>query len=280
MRISFYILCFFFVVGNLTAQTPTEYIAKYHQDAQHQMKKYGIPASITLAQGILESASGTSKLAVEANNHFGIKCHTNWTGEKVYQDDDAQGECFRKYKSVDESFEDHSLFLKKPRYEELFLLKSSDYKGWANGLKKCGYATNPKYPEQLIDLIERYQLYTYDVDGPVLAPLAGIDISDNNIKYISAKKGETLSQVSQRIGIGVKRLQKYNDLPDNYVFADKEVVYIQPKRRHAQVDEVTVKTGQSLRDISQLYGVRMKSIEKKNHLAPGQTLTPGMKVKL
>jgi len=280
MRTALFVLLFMIGAGILSAQTPIEYIAKYHSDAQHQMKKYGIPASITLAQGILESASGTSKLAVEANNHFGIKCHTNWTGEKVYQDDDAQGECFRKYKSVDESYEDHSLFLKKPRYEELFLLKSTDYKGWANGLKKCGYATNPKYPEQLIDLIERYQLYSYDVDGPAVAPLAGIDISDNNIKYVSAKKGETLAQISSRIGIGEKRLCKYNDLPMNYVFSDKEVVYIQPKRRHAQVDEVTVKTGQTLRDISQLYGVRMKSIQKKNHLAPGQAVTPGMKVKL
>ena len=269
-----------FLSCSALAQTPSEYVAKYHDDAQRQMKKYGIPASITLAQGILESASGTSKLAVEANNHFGIKCHTNWTGEKVYQDDDAKGECFRKYNTVDESFEDHSLFLKKPRYEELFLLKPTDYKGWANGLKKCGYATNPKYPEQLIDLIERYELYQYDSEGGSSAPLLAIAISDNHIKYVTAKKGETVEQLASRTGVGAKRLKKYNDLTEGYVFTEKEVVYIQPKRRHAHVDQVTVKSGDSLRSISQKYGIRIKSIQKKNQLTPGQEPKVGATLKL
>ena len=138
------------------------YIKKYHDIAMHQMIQYNIPASITLAQGIFESASGKSVLATKGNNHFGIKCH-EWTGKKIYHDDDAKHECFRKYKNADESYEDHSIFLTtRDRYKGLFELDILDYKGWAYGLKKAGYATNPKYPERLIELIETYQLYKYD----------------------------------------------------------------------------------------------------------------------
>jgi flagellum-specific peptidoglycan hydrolase FlgJ len=146
------------------AQSPEAYIQKYSSIAQDQMRKYGVPASITLAQGILESGSGKSKLAAEANNHFGIKCHDTWNGATMHIDDDAPNECFRKYKSVEQSFEDHSVFLKKPRYEELFLLEITDYKGWAQGLKKCGYATSSTYAKNLIDLIEKYELTQFDTE--------------------------------------------------------------------------------------------------------------------
>ena len=140
-----------------------QYIKKYAPLAVLEMHKYDIPASITLAQGILESGNGRSRLASKSNNHFGIKCHVGWKGAKVYHDDDEKGECFRKYKYVETSYKDHSEFLSgRRRYASLFKLRKSDYKGWAKGLKKAGYATNPNYPTLLIDLIERYELYTYD----------------------------------------------------------------------------------------------------------------------
>ena len=148
----------------IIAQSKTErYILKYSNAAVAEMGRFGIPASITLAQGILESGNGESRLATEGNNHFGIKCHSNWSGKTIIEDDDEKGECFRKYSKVADSYRDHSLFLtERGRYSFLFEYKKSDYKKWAKGLKKAGYATNPKYPTLLIDLIERYELYTYD----------------------------------------------------------------------------------------------------------------------
>ena len=148
----------------VVAQSKTEsYISKYSSAAGLEMDRYGIPASITLAQGILESGNGESRLAIEGNNHFGIKCHNNWSGKTIIEDDDEKGECFRKYDKVADSYRDHSLFLtERGRYSFLFEYKKSDYKKWAKGLHKAGYATNPNYPTLLIDLIERYQLYTYD----------------------------------------------------------------------------------------------------------------------
>jgi len=142
--------------------TAEAYIAQWKDAAVHQMKKYGIPASITLAQGMLESANGNSELAREANNHFGIKCTGDWKGATYYHKAERGQECFRKYKSADESFADHTQFLKNKRYASLFRLKSTDYKGWARGLKEAGYATNPQYPQLLINLIEKYHLDDYD----------------------------------------------------------------------------------------------------------------------
>lgn len=152
-----------FLSLSLKAQPNVQlYIETWRNECIQQMEKHGIPASITMAQGILESASGTSDLATEAHNHFGIKCHKDWTGKKFYKDDDKKDECFRVYDHPQQSFEDHSLFLKRPRYETLFQLDRTDYKAWAHGLKNCGYATNPKYPQLLIDLIEKHQLYLLD----------------------------------------------------------------------------------------------------------------------
>ena len=161
-------MCF---VANAQPQPPSapeQYIAEWNDEAVYQMAVHGIPASITLAQGILESGSGQSELAAKSNNHFGIKCHSDWGGESVYHDDDHRGECFRSYDNASESFHDHSEFLKRSRYEALFELKPTDYVRWAKGLKKCGYATNPKYAHQLIDLIERYGLEQYDEQGLAL----------------------------------------------------------------------------------------------------------------
>ena len=141
------------------------YIERYHKEAQAQQKKYGIPASITLAQGLLESAAGRSELAIRANNHFGVKCPGGWTGDTYHHDDDVENECFRKYKHAEESYEDHSLFLQKERYQKLFELDPTDYRGWAHGLKQCGYATDPGYAGKLIKIIEDYDLTRYDKAG-------------------------------------------------------------------------------------------------------------------
>ncbi|MFA9219875.1 MAG: glucosaminidase domain-containing protein [Sediminibacterium sp.] len=262
------------------AQSPEAYIQKYSSIAQDQMREYGIPASITLAQGILESGSGKSKLAVEANNHFGIKCHDTWSGATMHIDDDAPNECFRKYKSVDQSFDDHSVFLKKPRYEELFLLEITDYKGWAQGLKKCGYATSSTYTKNLIDLIEKYELTQFDTEQKPNEHSVVVNISNNRIKYVSAKKKETLKELSERTGLSERLLSKYNDLEEGHGFKEKEVVYIQPKRFKGSVKEHKVKRGESIRDISQQYGIRIHSIERKNHLERGAELKTGVVLRL
>ena len=262
------------------AQSPEAYIQKYSSIAQDQMRKYGVPASITLAQGILESGSGKSKLAAEANNHFGIKCHDTWNGATMHIDDDAPNECFRKYKSVEQSFEDHSVFLKKPRYEELFLLEITDYKGWAQGLKKCGYATSSTYAKNLIDLIEKYELTQFDTEQKPNEHSVFVNISNNRIKYVSAKKKETLKELSERTGLSEQLLSKYNDLEEGHGFKEKEVVYLQPKRFKGSVKEHKVKRGESIRDISQQYGIRIHSIERKNDLEKGAELKTGIVLKL
>ncbi len=262
------------------AQSPEAYIQKYSSIAQDQMRKYGVPASITLAQGILESGSGKSKLAAEANNHFGIKCHDTWNGATMHIDDDAPNECFRKYKSVEQSFEDHSVFLKKPRYEELFLLEITDYKGWAQGLKKCGYATSSTYAKNLIDLIEKYELTQFDTEQKPNEHSVVVNISNNRIKYVSAKKKETLKELSERTGLSERLLSKYNDLEEGHGFKEKEVVYLQPKRFKGSVKEHKVKRGEDIRDISQQYGIRIRSIERKNGLEKGAELKTGVVLRL
>ena len=196
----------------LNLDNPTEaYIATYSKIAQDEMRQYGIPASITLAQGILESGSGNGRLSKEANNHFGIKCH-GWTGAKIYHDDDASQECFRKYKDAKYSFRDHSLFLTgRSRYSKLFDLRIDDYEGWAKGLRAAGYATDKKYPQKLISLIERYQLYTYDQEVLVSQVPARVDASDPARQYI-VKKGDTLYSISRRHSVSIEEIQKLNGI--------------------------------------------------------------------
>ena len=205
-------------------QRMSMYIESFAPIAIEEMRLYEIPASITLAQGILESGSGSGTLAIKANNHFGIKCHTTWTGERVYHDDDELGECFRKYTDVKYSYRDHSLFLtQRSRYADLFKLKISDYQGWARGLKKAGYATDPKYPDKLISLIERFDLWQYDQGGALAQPSIKLDHQNPdepiNAGAINAKNkvyvvvaGDTLYSLSKRFGLTVDQIMEHNKL--------------------------------------------------------------------
>ena len=208
------------------AEVVQAYINNYRQIAQEEMAQYGIPASITLAQGILESGAGRGELTKKANNHFGIKCH-GWKGDKVYHDDDEAQECFRKYNDPKYSFRDHSLFLtQRSRYQNLFKLRKDDYKGWAKGLKKAGYATDPKYPDKLISIIERYDLDEYD--DVVLGKKRGTktDIAEK-IATHTVKKGDTLYNIARRYNITVETLKKYNGLTNNTISIGQEL-YLHP----------------------------------------------------
>jgi flagellum-specific peptidoglycan hydrolase FlgJ len=193
------------------------YIDNYSQIAMDEMVKFGIPASITIAQGILESGAGRADLTMRSNNHFGIKCHKGWKGERVYHDDDELQECFRKYKDPRNSFRDHSLFLsQRSRYKNLFNLKIDDYKGWAKGLRKAGYATDPKYPNKLIDIIERYELYQFDDEVLKFAKRKNKKKKNRNESYI-VKKGDTLYSISKRFDISVEDIKKMNKLNTNKI---------------------------------------------------------------
>lgn len=216
------------------SRSATEYIDKYKINAITEMNKYGIPASITLAQGLLESGNGNSTLAVEANNHFGIKCTSDWKGKSIYRDDDRRNDCFRVYKSADESFRDHSEFLKRKRYAFLFELDKDDYEGWAYGLKQAGYATNPRYPELLISLVERYGLHQYDRkegkiekikrEDKVLTEIAQQIPQEKTtqpaetpvaMKIYEVVKGDTLYSISKRFGLTVDELKILNSIQED-----------------------------------------------------------------
>lgn len=274
--------------------TREEYIEIYKDDAIREMMKSGVPASITLAQGILESGDGNSPLAVYAKNHFGVKCHSGWKGESMRLDDDAKNECFRKYETVYESFKDHSDFLvTRSRYDFLFELKVTDYKGWARGLKKAGYATNPKYADLLIMLIEKNNLDQYDNYAKVpprkLAKkrssqiLASAQVSHqirlhNNIKYITIKEGDTFYRIAQDFEMNLWQIYKYNDLNKSDVLKTGEIIYLQPKRNKAKEEFHIVKRGQTMRGISQLYGVKLKKLYKKNNMFVGTQPNAGDKI--
>ena len=190
-----------------------DYVKYYSKIAIDEMLKFGIPASITLAQGILESGSGKGRLAVQANNHFGIKCH-DWNGKKIYHDDDEEQECFRKYDNPEYSYRDHSLFLtNRGRYSFLFDLKKDDYKQWAKGLKKAGYATDPKYPQKLIDLIERYELYKYD----------NIVLKKKNKQY-KVRRGDTLYSISEKFNMSINSIKKLNNLQGNNLTIGQTII--------------------------------------------------------
>jgi flagellum-specific peptidoglycan hydrolase FlgJ len=199
------------------------YIRKYASIAVKEMHEYKIPASITLAQGILESGNGRSVLALKSNNHFGIKCHTQWTGERVYHDDDEKGECFRKYQYPETSYNDHSLFLtQRKRYAFLFDYSIKDYKKWAYGLRKAGYATDKKYPVKLLKIISNYKLYEFDKvkkkDFKYEKPNRKYEDSKSiDRKYYQVKKGDTLYSISRKFGVSVDVLKKRNNLKDNTI---------------------------------------------------------------
>ena len=260
-----------------------EYIEKYSSLAIIQMHQYKIPASITLAQGILESNHGNSRLATKANNHFGIKCH-GWEGEKIFADDDRKNECFRNYKNVLESFVDHSLFLNKySRYEFLFDYKITDYISWAKGLKKAGYATNSKYPELLIKIIEENKLYQFDrekIDKNLISGKRNIYMHPNKIKYVISQNQETYEKIAKSLNIKLKQILKYNDDNKLSVLKVGTKVFIQPKRNRSKQRTHVVNKGEDLRSISQTYGIKMKSLKKRNELILKNGLNNGDKLRL
>jgi LysM repeat protein len=248
------------------------YIEQYKDIAIEQMAKYHIPASITLAQGLLESGAGKSELAQQSNNHFGIKCHS-WDGDRTYHDDDAAGECFRVYRSARDSYEDHSIFLAtRDRYAFLFKFAETDYVNWARGLKRAGYATSPTYADKLIEIIERYNLSQFDREqgnksrylGPHTPYIA------NDIVYIVARQGDTMQSIADEFGIPKRKLISYNDRYKGYVPEKGDIIYLGRKHRRAQkpYTQHTVGDGESMYMISQKYGVRLNSLYRMNKATP------------
>lgn len=250
-----------------------QYIENYKDLAIREMQKHKIPASIKLAQGLLESGAGQSQLARRSNNHFGIKCGSNWRGKTTRHTDDHYMECFRSYSHPRESYEDHSQFLKKSRYASLFLLKPTDYKGWARGLKKAGYATDPSYANRLITIIEDYELYKYDVQkgynrgASVAVPTYSHQVFlSNDLAYIIARDGDTFKSLGKEFDIRWKRLVKYNDLHKEYTITAGDIIYLGKKKAKAnkKYPYYVVRDGDSMHSISQKFGVRMKNLYKMN----------------
>lgn len=288
--------------------TTEEYIKTYKDIAIKKQKEYKIPASITLAQGILESGSGNSTLAKKANNHFGIKCHKTWNGKTYRMDDDAKDECFRKYKKAEDSYRDHSLFLtQRGRYSFLFEYKTTDYKKWAYGLKKAGYATNPKYPQLLIRIIEKYDLAKYDkssvsssksknINKKVSGKASSVTISDfkkselwssgrqvyknNGKKLIIIEKGDTYYGLAEEFEMYQWQFRKYNDLSKTHVLQIGEIIYLQKKKRKAERKHKfhVVKEGESMQRISQLYGIRLSRLYKMNNLPKNVQVSVGKQI--
>lgn len=293
-----------------------DYINQYKELAVREMNRTGVPASITLAQGMIESDYGRSRLAREANNHFGIKCHSNWKGPTVTHHDDKRNECFRKYRQPDESFTDHSDFLKTgSRYAFLFDLKQDDYKGWARGLKKAGYATNPDYANMLIKKIEELGLYTFDIrngmapkkatpgpvlpvsdsviklpvvnnagvangDSPVIMTRAQRIKENNRIQYIIVKPGETKEELEKEFSLLKWELSKYNELESDFNPVPGQMLYLQPKREKAEpgIDYHVVKDGDTMYTVSQLYGIKIKNLNEMNRMNTGAEPVTGTKL--
>lgn len=297
------------------AEDQQAYIEQWKDEAMRQMVEHRIPASITLAQGILESGSGKSELSRKSNNHFGIKCHKGWDGGRTYHDDDKKGECFRVYDDPRDSYQDHSLFLKRDRYTPLFELRIDDYKGWARGLKRCGYATSPTYAKALIELIERHELNRFDDEGiqwikrggmpdqvgqqdPKGGPSADGDtperaiavagsrasgFSQNDVAWIQGLKGESLQSLAQNFQVSVWQLRKYNDLDGaegSTVLQRDCRLYTQPKRRRGVRRWHVVEEGESLRSISDLEAVKLKVLMQRTGKSADQVLPVGFKVPL
>ena len=268
------------IISCLTLQAQTrnkqyeDYIKKYRELAVEEMKKYHIPASITLAQGLLESGAGQSTLARKSNNHFGIKCGSDWRGKTVSHDDDARGECFRAYKHPKESYEDHSKFLAgRSRYASLFKLKITDYKGWARGLKKAGYATNPRYADQLIGIIELYELHKYDEKNYLKwikkNPNPHQTYIANDLLYIVVRAGDSWKSISKEFDISQKKLRKYNDLYKGYALQVGDILYLEKKNKKADKEHIVhvLRAGESMYSVSQKYGIRLKNLYKMNKMA-------------
>lgn len=283
----------------------------YKDDAINDMKRMGVPASITMAQALLESSDGNSNLARHANNHFGIKC-SDWKGPSYIQDDDTKDECFRKYKSVLDSYDDHSNFLRtRPRYAFLFELDIKDYKGWAKGLKKAGYATDPTYADRLIKIIEDNQLYLLDNDtggpayaskdaAPVIEEKRTRDISrievpsvdainafetrqikqNNGVNYIITRNGDTFHSLAIEFELGHWQLPKYNDMNGSDALGPNQIIYLQPKKSVGKNSVVVAKEGDTVHSIAQSMGIKVKYICKYNDLNSSQAIRPGQKIYL
>lgn len=262
---------------SLIAQTRNKqyeaYIKQYRELAVKEMKKYHIPASITLAQGLLESGAGQSSLARKSNNHFGIKCGGDWRGKTVSHDDDARGECFRSYKHPEQSYEDHSKFLvSRSRYASLFKLDITDYKGWAKGLKKAGYATNPRYADQLIGIIELYDLHKYDKKNGLKwmkeNPNPHQPYIANGLVYIVVRAGDTWKSISKELDISQSKLREYNDLYKGYALCVGDILYLEKKNKKADREHLVhvLRTGESMYSIAQKYGIRLKNLYKLNKM--------------
>lgn len=292
-----------------TTRTPVEpfrtlnaqqYIKEYKDLAIQEMNRTGIPASITLAQGILESDYGNSRLATDGNNHFGIKCHGDWNGKKIYHDDDRKNECFRRYQDVYQSYKDHSKFLtSSQRYAFLFDYDRTDYKKWAKGLKKAGYATSSTYSSKLINLIERYQLDQYDEnrysshyasnsERSGLGDVDNFQISAekhtvrlrNRIDYIKVKEGDTFKSLNEEFNMLPWELKKYNELDDDASLEPGQILYLQPKRNKAEkgYDVHVVKEGETMYSISQHYGIKLDKLYEKNRMEKGEEPETGKKL--
>jgi LysM repeat protein len=308
-------LCFLFLLLggwiSMWAQAPSgkltaaDYVDLYNKLAVKEMKRSGVPASITLAQGMLESSNGNSRLAVNGNNHFGIKCHKGWEGGTLYQDDDHPNECFRKYKSVFDSYADHSNFLRsRERYTFLFSIKTTDYKEWAHGLKRAGYATDPQYAQLLIKIIEDHRLYRFDqdinpddvrtyedipankkgmVDNFVIDMYRSHTVKYNNgVGYVEVKNGDTFKSISQEFDMRDWEIFAYNDLNQNAELGENWFLYVEAKRNKANVNHQihVVKPGETLHYISQKYGVKLSRLIKYNDFSKTEVLKEGMLVKL
>lgn len=266
----------------------SDYFSTWGEVAVQQMVQYRIPASITLAQGVLESGAGKSELARKANNHFGIKCN-GWTGRKSYHDDDERGECFRAYDNAYQSYVDHSVFLtNSPRYRRLFDLKRTDYKGWAKGLKACGYATSPTYATRLIEIIETYGLHRYDVgkgfDKQRIEQMhQSADqrqvFTFNRNYYVRARRGDTFRRIADDVDVSYRRLAKFNERDKNDTLEEGEIIWLQKKRRKAPKEFKNrphrVEPGESMYIISQRYGIRLKNLYKMNGLSPDYVIQTG-----
>ncbi len=269
------IICCLSIQGQSRNKQYEAYIKKYRDLAVEEMRKYHIPASITLAQGLLESGAGQSTLARKSNNHFGIKCGSDWDGKSVRYDDDARNECFRAYKHPKQSYEDHSKFLaSRSRYAFLFKLKITDYKGWAKGLKKAGYATDRRYAQRLIDIIELYDLHQYDTKKGLKwmkeNPNPHQPYIANGLVYIIVRNGDTWKSISKEFDISRKKLRKYNDLYKGYVLQAGDILYLEKKNRKAAKEHAVhvLRAGESMYSISQKYGIRLKNLYKRNNMLP------------
>lgn len=302
-------ICLLFLTGGIFAQrlTPQQYIEMYKDLAIAEMYRTGVPASIKLAQGILESESGNGNLVKRSNNHFGIKCKSYWEGERVYHDDDERGECFRKYDDPKDSYRDHSDFLRNSeRYATLFKLKKTDYKGWAHGLKKAGYATNPRYAQILIWQIDKYNLHQYDlmpdnssdiasVEQPVqnapTIPVVSVsnevknDAYDigavtkrNGLKAIFATAGTSLLAIATKQNIPLSKLLEYNDMTEDGLLEDDEWIYLERKNKMSSQEFHVAEEGDTYYYIAQSHGVQYNKIIEYNGVKEDDYLSAGQKV--